>query len=204
MDELTELEIALRSDRHAALLCDDTPTPVRTVIDNATGRLVFPAGSFAFEAEQTVLWVPEERSDAMQVLVMLEEIDGSICEAADRWRIYHGGVTEPCWAQAEIVAVRFGPIVADGDEVDLRNPVAADEPGLCKRYNADHESLGRLAHAFDPRSTGPGTLVGVDGLGIDIRTAFDIIRVPFGQRQSTGEGAGEGIDRLIEALTSGA
>ena len=194
----------MRSERHAALICDDSPTPVRTVIDNASGRLVFPVGSYAFEAEQTVLWVPEERNDAMQVLVTLEEIDGSICESADRWRIYHGDVTEPYWAQAEIIAVRFGPIVADGDEIDLSNPIAADEPGLCKRYNADRESLGRLAHAFDPRSSGPGTLVGVDALGIDIRTAYDIIRVPFGERQSTGEGAGRHIDRLIEALTSGA
>ena len=72
MHELNELELAIRSERHATLSCDGVPFTVTTVIDNESGSFVFPIESAALHGEEIVLWLPEERNDAMQILVMLE------------------------------------------------------------------------------------------------------------------------------------
>lgn len=200
MDEQMEIELAIRSERHATLVCDDTPHELKTVIDNPSGDLVFPVHSSVFDSGETVLWLPEERRDAMQVLVELVEVDGSNAESADRWRIYHGDPDETCWAHAKLLAVRFGSLIADGSDLDLSNPLAKDEPSICKHFNKDPGELGLIAAQLDPRSSGDGLLVGVDPLGIDIRTRFDIVRVPFGDAVTDGEAARGRIAQLLDEL----
>lgn len=202
MDERTELELAIRSERHAALAADGLPFPIATVIDNDTGALVFPIEPAVFEAHESVLWLPEERHDAMQILVQLEEIDAQIHPTADRWRIYHGSPNQTRWASATLQSVRFGSMVASGEDLDLVNPLAGGEPALCKKYNADRALLGRAAHAMDPRSTGEGLLVGVDPMGFDIRTRFDIVRVPFGQRVTDPAKADQRVGALLAELAA--
>ncbi len=202
MHELSELEMAIRSERHAALTVDGVPFALTTVIDNLTGTIVFPAPSVALSGEENVLWLPEERNDAMQILVTLEEIDGDLSASADRWRIYHGTPGESHWVSASLQAVRFGTMVANSDEIDLANPLAEAEPAMCKKYNADRALLGSAAHAMDPRSKGEGLLVGVDPMGFDIRTRFDIVRVPFGDRLIEPEQADAKVHNLLEELAS--
>lgn len=201
MHEHRELELVIRSERHASLLTGEVPHEVRTVIDNRTGGLVFPVSAFALEeADHSVLWLPEERNDALQILVELEEIDGTNSEQADRWRIYHGDPTDSNWVMAMPQAVRFGSLVADGSDIELENPLAPDEPRLCKKYNTDPAKLGHAAAVMDPRSKGDGLLVGVDPMGIDIRTRFDIIRLPFGDPVTSGDDADTRIHNLLEEL----
>lgn len=200
MHEHKELELVIRSERRAALLAGETPLEVRTVIDNRTGQLVFPVSAFALETDETVLWLPEERNDALQILVDLDEIDGTNSEQADRWRIYHGEPGDNNWVSATPQAVRFGALVADGSDIDLNNPLAPDEPKLCKQFNADPQRLGRAAAVMDPRSKGEGLLVGVDPMGIDIRTRHDIVRLPFGEPVSTRDEADRRIHNLLDEL----
>lgn len=202
MHELNELELAIRSERHAALASDGVPYTVKTVLDNDTGAFVFPVESSALGGEESVLWIPEERNDAMQILVMLEEIDGERSASADRWRIYHGSPAQSQWVSAAVLAVRFGMMVADAEQIELTNALAADEPRLCKKYNADHELLGQAARTMDPRSKGEGVLVGVDPMGFDIRTRFDIVRVPFGERLADAEKADAKVQNLLAELAA--
>ena len=202
MHELNELELAIRSERHATLSSDGVPFAVTTVIDNDSGAFVFPVASTALRGEEVVLWLPEERNDAMQILVMLEEIDGDLSASADRWRIYHGSPGQIHWVNATLMAVRFGSMVADAEQIDLTNALAADEPRLCKKYNADHELLGRAARTMDPRAKGEGVLVGVDPMGFDIRTRFDIVRVPFGERLVDAEKADAKVQNLLSELSA--
>lgn len=204
MDETLALELAIRSERKADLLADGVPFPVRTVLDNVRGTFVFPLEPAALTAEECVLWIPEERHDALQVLVRLEPIDGEREASADRWRIYHGSPDHHHWASAEVLAVRFGAIVASAEEIDLSNPLAGAEPGLCKRFNADRARLGRAARAMDPRAGGEGLMVGVDPLGFDVRTRFDAVRVPFGERTSEEAVAAGRIEQLLGELAGGA
>ncbi|MEM8757899.1 MAG: hypothetical protein AAGF47_08975 [Planctomycetota bacterium] len=196
--EPDQLEFAVRADRRAVVLFDGVPEPRGTVLDNATSRLVFPATAAVLDADEVVIWVPEERDDALQILVSPFEIDGRTEAAADRWRIYHGKEPSTRWLAGEPIALRLGPMVVAGDDVDLSNPLAAAEPALCKRFNAEPARLGALASAFDPRSTGSCVLVGVDAMGIDLRTRFDIVRVPFGERITDADAAGERIAELLE------
>lgn len=202
MNELSELELAIRSERHAALAADGVPFSITTVIDNQTGALVFPIQAGVLRAQESVLWLPEERNDAMQILVTLEQIDADRSASADRWRIYHGSPGETHWVSASLQAVRFGTMVASGEEMDLSNPLAEGEPGLCKKYNADRALLGRAAHTMDPRSSGEGLLVGVDPMGFDIRTRFDIVRVPFGERITEAPVADERVKSLLGELAA--
>jgi len=200
MHEHTELELAIRSERHAVLVGDSVPLEVKTVLDNTTGHFVFPVNAFALDAQESVLWLPEERNTAMQILVDLTEIDGSNSEPADRWRIYHGEPTDNNWVSAAPQAVRFGALIADGSDIELANPLARDEPKLCKEFNTDRGRLGRLAAEVDPRSKGEGLLVGVDPMGIDIQTRFDIVRLPFGERVVVGAEASRHIHNLLDEL----
>jgi hypothetical protein len=198
MDDAGHLEFALRADRRAVLMTDGVPLARRTVIDPVSSRLVLPVPSSALAAEDAVIWIPEERDDAVQVLVSFDEIDGRSEPAADRWRIYHGREPDAHWIAAGALGVRLGPIVADGDELDLSNPLAEAEARLCKRFNASPGELGRLAHAFDRRAHGACTLVGVDYLGLDLRTRFDIVRVPFGEPLRDPDAAERRITELLD------
>lgn len=196
-DQAAQLEFAVRADRRAVLMLDGVPTARPTVLDNAVSRFVFPAPPSVLEADEVIIFIPEERDDALQVLVSPFEIDGNTEPAADRWRIYHGSEPDARWLAAEPIGIRLGPMVVGGDEVDLTNLLAGDEPRLCKRFNAEPAKLGALAHAFDPRSHGSCVLVGVDHLGIDLRTRFDIVRIPFGRVVSDPAEAEHRIEDLL-------
>lgn len=199
MDEsVNQLEFALRADRRAVILVDGTPYDRKTVLDNNHSRFVLPVPPAAFDADEVVIWIPEDRTDALQVLVSPFEIDGMTEPTADRWRIYHGQEPDAHWAAAEPIGIRLGPMVAGGDEVDLANRLASHEPRLCKLFNADPAGIGSLAHAFDPRSHGVCTLVGIDHLGLDIRSRWDVVRVPFGASIQSGQHAEQHIRELIE------
>ncbi|MEL6496960.1 MAG: hypothetical protein AAF937_10355 [Planctomycetota bacterium] len=194
----SDLEFALRADRRAVLLIDGTPYERRTVLDNQISRFVLPVPAVALDADEVVIHIPEEREDSLQVLVSPFEIDGNTEAAADRWRIYHGDEPDTHWVAAEPIGVRLGPMVAGGDEIDLTNRLAGDEPRLCKRFNADPSGVGKLAHSFDVRAHGVCTLVGVDQLGLDIRSRWDIIRVPFGEAITDPNEAEGRIADLLE------
>lgn len=200
MDQAHALELAIRSERRADLLADGIPHPIKNVLDNHAGTLVFPIEPAALHAEEWVLWLPEERASAVQILVALETVDPERDPAADRWRIYHGSPTHHHWAGARALSIRLGSIVAGAETIDLTNPLAHAEPALCKAHNSDRPRLGRAAHAMDPRSEGEGLMVGVDPLGFDLRTRFDVVRIPFGERVTDADKARRRTEELLTEL----
>jgi len=194
----------VRGNFTADLRFDEHVQPVKYVVAPAGGRLVMPAMVAMLRALDTVLVIPEDRAepDTMELMVSLQEFserEGEHAHLADRWRIYHGEPEDVRWALATIDAARFNGLFIDGEAFALDNPLAAAEPALCKEMNASHvdrlrELCQTRGRACLRRSTGtadPGisverpVMVGIDPLGIDVRAAFDIVRVRFPRRAGT-------------------
>lgn len=188
---------ALRSHREGVLACDGVIAAVRFVLDNATGRVVFPSSQLVFEAEERVLFVPQEADDALQLLLTPGPADPDRDEACDRWKAYHGTPDHPRWASCAIESGRLEGAVVDGEVLMTPNALAPVEPGICKRLNADRALLTRLAARFAGVEIPEPLCVGVDPGGLDIRARFGIVRVPFSAETPTPDRAAAEIDRLV-------
>lgn len=174
--------------------------PVRFVLDGREGRVVFALRRPLAEAESVVLFVPDEHEDAVQLLVTPEEIiDWRGSEACDRWAVHHGKADGSRWFACAVAGSRFGRAVYDADEIDLRNPLHAAEPRLCKMAASDRAALERLA---ERRAGGPlpGALcVGVDHLGMVIKGPLGLLRIDF----PGAAGAALEAEAFIGALLAG-
>jgi len=154
---------------------------VKYVLDPATGRIVINAMIAMLDAVETVLFIPEERDGAMELLLTLEPIEQhSHGEAlADRWRIYHGEPEDMHWAVGVIDAVRHEGFVIDGEALMQPNALADHEARLCKLLNeAGSSRLSAMAFARADRKVESPVAVGVDELGVDLRAAFEVVRLP--------------------------
>lgn len=169
-----------------------------------SGRIVFPASPSVLEANDTVLFLPENRSGAMEVQVSIEELDpdGALGAVTDRWRIYHGDAREARWAIAAIDAARYEGSVVDGSDLERDNPLAADESALCRFVNREHrEGLRNLCHRYAGAEVEAPMLVGVDPYGFDVRRRFDVIRVPVELPMGTAAEVRERFTRMLEEAT---
>lgn len=199
-DESAALDAALRTlatYRKGALAFGEHVRPVRFVIDNADGRLVFPAMVAVFDALELVLFIPGETDDALQLLLTIDEIDPERHAGADRWRIHHGEPEDLKWAAAWIDAARLHTFVFDGDAMMRPNPLAAAEPGVCRRLNADKAALRRLTHARTRVDVEDPMCVALDPGGIHVRARFDILRINFPAPAQTADDANRAIDELM-------
>ena len=80
----------------------------------------------------------------------------------------------------------------DGEALMWPNPLADDEAGLCRRINRDREAALRdLVLRIHEVEIEEPRLVGVDGLGIDVRGRFDVLRVGFDPPVVDAAGAAE-------------
>lgn len=170
---------ALRDHRTGVLLADGLVLPVRFVIDGRTGRLVFPCGAAVLDAEELVLHVPEERDDALQLLIHAAPTDPGADGACDRWLGAFGTPDVARWASCTVESGRLGGAVIDGDVLTLVNPLCAAEPALCRRLNADRAALTRLCTRFAGVEVPEPLCVGMDPGGVDVRARFGVVRVPF-------------------------
>jgi len=171
----------LRSNFRGELRFDERQHPVKYVIDPATGRLVVPIELYMLEAIDTVLFIPEERDGAMEIMLTLEPIVQHSSDEAmsDRWRIYHGEPVELNWASCSIDAARHDGFVIDGEALMQPNPLASHEPKLCKLLNeAGKDALAAITFAKANRQVEAPVAVGVDQFGVDVRARFEIIRLP--------------------------
>ncbi len=170
----------LRGNTTGDLRFDERSESLKYVI-GPEGRVVAPVTHSMLSALQTVLFVPDNAHDAMELGVTLVSLDpdGPGGAITDRWRIYHGDAASVHWAVLNIDAARYGPWVVDGQALTRPNPLAADEPSICRRINAQHrDALGRVCRHAAGMDVEQPLLVGVDPLGFDIRRRFDIVRVP--------------------------
>ncbi len=170
----------LRSHTTGDLRFDEQCLPLKYVV-GPDGRPVAPLKYAMLHCDDTVLCVPSDAEGALEIQVTPAPLDaeGPDGGLTDRWRIYHGDPPDTHWAQFEIDAARFRRCVIDGPELVRANPLAADEPRLCREINLDHAAtLRRFCSQAAGIDVEAPTLVGVDPLGFDIRRRFDVVRAP--------------------------
>ena len=176
---ITGARAFLRANLTGTIGFDDEFIPIKVVIA-PDGHLVAPVMVAMLRAFDVVIFLPAEDDAAMQLQVTLEEIQDKDEHAAlcDRWRIYHGEPEDVRWARISIDAAKFDGRMFDGLALMERNALAAAEPGICRKVNAEMRDLLKKAclrvakvEIEDPR------LVGVDPLGFDVRGRFDVVRL---------------------------
>jgi len=190
----------LRNNAAGELRFDEHQQRVKYVIDPATGKLVLNVMVAMLQAVETVLFIPEERDDAMELLITLEPIEvHSRDEAlADRWRIYHGEPPDMHWAICSIDAARHDGFVIDGEGLMQPNPLSRDEPRLCKLFNdAGAERIAAITFKHADRKLEAPVVVGVDALGVNVRARFEIVRIAAPQPWTDSEDARRMIEQWI-------
>lgn len=197
-DILNQALVFLRGHSRGDFRFEEHIRPMKYVVA-PDGRLVAPAMVAMLQAVDTVLFVPEYADDAMELMVTLSALDerGPDGALTDRWRIYHGEPEDVRWAFMHIDAAKFRSLVIDGDALTTANTLAADEPRICKRMNAQHVSdLRRMCAHFANFTLEKPVMVGIDPLGLDVRAAFDVVRIPaLEPMKSTAD-----IDRVLAEM----
>ena len=207
MDERQAAEGAyrfLRSQTTGDLRFNERFRLLRYVI-GPDGRLVAPVMSAMLEATDTVLFVPEDIDNAMELLVSLTEFDpeGQDGALTDRWRIYHGDPEDIYWAFIQLDAVRYEGQVVDGEGLIQANPLADDEARLCRKINDDHRAeLRQVCQVIAHAEVENPMLVGVDRLGFDVRRRFDVLRVEAPTPMATAADAELVLGQMIQQAVS--
>lgn len=169
----------------------------RFVIDTASGRLVMPLARSVLEGGSITLCVPEDHEGAAQALCEACEADAARDgRSLDRWQAYHG-TARGVMACLEVAAVKYGGEVVDDERLCLRSPLASAESALVRLANRDASRLGEgLRRALGVDLVGP-LVVGVDALGLDVRTRVGVVRAPFGQPARTAADAEAAIVAML-------
>jgi hypothetical protein len=198
-DQIIDDAIArLREHLAGELRFDEHVRQVKYII-SPPGRIVSPAMVAMVESIDTVLYVPAYQDDAMELQVTLSPLDerGPDGGLTDRWRAYHGEPEDVRWAWIDIDAARFRGHLIDGEALARPNPLAADEPALCKWMNSEHAAdLGRLCAMFAQADVEKPVMVGIDPSGFDVRRRFDVVHVRATEPMPTGTEA----RRVLEAM----
>lgn len=181
------------------LLASGTPFPIRFVRDPASGDLVFPLQTSIDPQADYVLFAPDESHDALQLLLTVRPTSPRHDSVCDRWRAYHLHPDSANWARAGIEAARFGPDVLDGASLMRPNPLAAQEPALCKLLNRHPNALAALCRTLTNVTISDPVAVGVDHLGMDARARFGVVRAEWPSPPLTPESA----HHVIQALLAG-
>lgn len=191
----------LREGYRGVLCADEAVRAATFVIDGRSGRLALPMTPTQQRAESVVLMVPDERDDALQLLLRVEPLeDWRGAEVCDRHLAYHGRCAAQAWAWASAECVKNGGVVLEPGALGLINPLAGVEPALCKRLNRDRAALMALLERLTRQAIDEPVVVGVDPLGLDVRGAFGVARAPWPARLESVDTAGA----TVEAWLAGA
>jgi len=191
----------LRDAYRGTIQFDEHFIPLKYVIDPARGALIAPVMVAMLTAEETILFVPVESADALQILVSLEPIDDSHA-MADRWRIYHGEPDDVRWATLYLDMAKLAGVVIDGDALMTPNPFAHAEPALCKDANQNPAALRAAASRRAGMDIESPLCVGVDPAGMDLRARFDIVHLWFDAPAYDEAAARAAIGRLLAEAPS--
>lgn len=160
---------------------DDNIVPCRFVRTDE-GRLVAPVMVAALHTADTVLMIPDEHAPVLELLLSMAPFEESGPDGrwADRWRIYHGEEEDINWAFFDIDMGRMSGIVIDGDALLRANPLAEEEPALCRTINElGQDALQRICRSRIEQDVERPLVVGIDPDGMDVRATFDVLRIPF-------------------------
>jgi hypothetical protein len=186
----------LRRERRGALLADGTPHQCDFVCDDETGRPVTNISPGALDADEHVLFVPDEGDGALQLLTIPERIDAdSAC--ADRWRAYFGDPDASAFVRFAIDCARLEGEVIDGEKILTPNALKRDVARVCKALSARVDEVRALARRRGAKEPAPGLIVGVDQGGFDIKTKFDVLRLEFEREAVSGDSAIAMIEAML-------
>lgn len=181
----------LASYREGVLSFDEQQIEVKFVSDPSDGRLVMSVPVAVFFAHEHVLWVPEETTDSMQILLSAEEAKES--GSTDRWQAYHGEPEHVRWAACWIDSVRLGAWVFDGEAFMGGNPLAGVEADVLRELNADRMALREMCRARLDMDVEDPMCVGLTPEGLHVRARFGVVLVGF-------EGRVERADEVMGAV----
>jgi len=170
----------LRSHLAGRIRFDGDAIAIKVVV-SPDGRLAAPVMVAMLRSVETVLELPDDAEQSLHLMVSLEAFDehGPEGGRADRWRIYHGDPPDVRWAVMRIDAARFEGHFIDGEALERPNELAALEPMLLRRLNhGDRALLRRACDSANLASEAP-VAVGIDERGIDVRRAFEVVRLRF-------------------------
>ena len=177
---ITGARAFLRANLTGTIGFDEEFIPIKLVVA-PDGALVAPVMVAMLRALDVVVFLPEEDDAAMQLQVTLEEIEdkGEHAALCDRWRIYHGDAPDVNWARLAIDACRHAGYYVDAEAVVVPNALASIEPAACKAINGDPARLLKAIPGSSRTTTKDVRVVGIDPDGMDVRRAFDVVRVPW-------------------------
>lgn len=200
--------------RRGTLVADARPTGLRFVADPSDGSLIAPLERWALDAEEHVLWLPEERESALQLLIAPVAARVTEC-LADRWATHHGAppgcagsafAADPdpkgderapiVWVRFDIECARFEGAIADGEEITGPNPLSLAEAKACRTLNGDRDALWRACRSAIGADVPDPVCVSVDPAGVHVRGKLGVLRIEF-EREAADEGD---LTRAIEAL----
>ena len=194
----------LRGNLSGLLRFDTEYMPIRVVIA-PDGRLVASVMESMLRSTDCALHLPEEPDDrdneVIQIMVTLDRFEesGTDGELADRWRIYHGDPPDVRWATMAIDFCKFRDLAIDGEAMMQPNPLAEDEPSICRRFNESAgDDLRRLVLRATEVELEDPKIVGVDSLGFDVRGRFEIARIDFEDLVDSSEIACDAINSLLK------
>jgi hypothetical protein len=194
-DTLSDARRHLRRFTRGVLRRDDEIVQTRFVFDGRDGAVVFPAD--LDEITDAVLYVPDDGFDDMALLLDAEPFPASFDEVKDRHQAYHGRCRESDWFRARVDSVKWKGAVFEGDDLVAPNPLRAGEPGLVRTLNADRDRLAEVAHLLTGVRPQEGVCVGVDPLGMDIRTRVGVVRVEWPREIEAPEQAAGVVNALL-------
>ncbi len=178
----------LRAHTTGMLLSDGGATQIRYVIDPVTGEPVISLGPENVDGAEWVLCIPEEADTALRIAATPIVLDPTKDPACDRWIGYHG-TPEQFFYRLFTSWARLGVEVFDGPEARAISKLGRAEVALVRKLNAS--ALVQLGFPAGSRT------VGVDELGVDIRTPRGVERLPFETPATTSDEAAERVDSLL-------
>lgn len=199
----------LRAHSGGVLRAGDLPIIAKYVLDPATGCPVVPLaadGPDAIDesmADSLPFLIPDEGEGGLQLLCSVADLDPRTHESPDRHLIYHGPSHQRRWALLRVESARIANRVFDPQLLIAPNPLRSAEPGLCKLANGRKEHLLALARDRIGRSLDRAVMVGIDPLGLDVRTNFGIGRIEFTAPMTTPAAAHEAVETLLLDASKG-
>lgn len=161
----------------AIITVDDVIHQRNIVIDPLTGEFVAALPPSLEDAESVVLHVPDESRGSLQLMAECRTLDANRDASCDRLLIYHGRAEGAKFVAMRPIDVKWALRRLQIENFFLANPLAKEEPRLCRLLNADAGALGALVLKLSGRSTIEPKAVGVDDLGLDVRTRTGVERV---------------------------
>lgn len=150
------------------------------------GSLIGGVEPWMLGAGEGTLAVPDSTSASLHVHVKVVEIDRAREPVCDRWLGYHLSMSGRVLCELELVGGKLASeegasgeawVVMSGSEMTTVMTPIAGEAALRKRANADRDRLRRVCESAMGCELPGAIVVGVDLLGLDVRTSVGPVRM---------------------------